>query len=299
MVVAVLAISGCGTKKEGGGNGSAAPKTAEPVTCPPGNVVQDGACVVVVTPEKIAVVVEQQSRIDELGKLLDQVEVVAAPIELLDGFRQLPQWTALAEKSAKLRVADTVVATLNEAVKKLRELDASLGETSVRLGNLKGELDSLMTSTGAAKQLADVRAQVSTQLRAALEPLAVEVQDTIQNALTPLGTQLNDVADLVLGACAMAKLSGGGPKMVEMCAGAKDIFGKAIMFVEDFKARPAALYNNVSTRLETELALLVDETTKTLIDTAQTQVNAALRLPPSPGSAGSAGLAGSAGSATP
>ncbi len=301
VVLLMLVTGGCGSKKEGGGTGSATdPKPVEPtpMTCPPGNLVQNGACVAVVTPEKVAAVVQQQSRIDELAKLLDQVEVVAAPVELLDGFRQLPQWKTLAERSVKLRVADTVVGTLNDAVKKLRELKASLGEASLRLGNLKGELDAVMTNTGTARQLEEVRTKVSTELRAAIEPLALEVQDTIQNALTPLATQLSDMADLVLGACAMAKLSGGGDQMNKMCAGARDAFDKGKAFIDDFKARPAALFADVSTRLESELDLLVDSATKQAIDTAQTQVSAVLNLPPTgTGSGAAAGSAGSAGSA--
>ncbi|MDQ3371025.1 MAG: hypothetical protein M3680_36870 [Myxococcota bacterium] len=293
VVVSVLAVSGCGSKKEGGaaaGSGAPTVVAPAPVTCPPGNVVQDGACVAVVTPETIAVVTQQQTRLDDLAKLLDQVEVVAAPVELLDGFRQLPQWAAMAEKSAKLRVAETVVVTLNDAVKKLRELKGSLGEASVRLGNLKGELDAVMTSTGAARQLEDVRTKVSSELRGALEPLAIQVQDTIQNALTPLATQLSDMGDLVLGACAMAKLSGGGDQMKTMCDTAKVAFANATAFVTDFKERPAALYNEISTTLETELAQLVDAAARTAIDTAQTQISAALNLPP----ATNAGVAGSA-----
>lgn len=293
----VLAAAACGSKKDNAGTGSADVKVVEPakpVTCPPGNVVDNGACVAVVTAEKIAVVTQQQTRLDELAKLLDQVEVVAAPVELLDGFRQTEQWKSMAAKSTKLQIADTVVATMDDAVKKLRELKGSLGEAAVRLGNVKGELDRVMTETGAAQQLADVRTKVSTELRAALEPLAASVQDTVQNALTPLATQLSDMADLVLGACAMAKLSGGGEQLKTTCASAKDVFEKGRAFVEDFKAKPAALFEEVSTMLEAELALLVDTATKTALDAAQTQVSAALKLPPA-----SAGSAGSAGSATP
>jgi len=295
LLVVTLAAAACGSKKDnqGGTASGAEPKVVEPtrpVTCPPGNVVQNGACVVAVTPEKIAVVAQQRTRLDELAALLDQVEVVAAPVELLDGFRQTEQWKTLAAKSTKLQVADTVVATMNDAVKKLRELEGSLGQASVRLGNLEGELDRLMTDTGTAQQLEDVRAKVSTELRGAIEPLAASVQDTVQNALAPLATQLSDMGDLVLGACAMAKLSGGGDQLKDMCAGAKETFDKGRAFVEDFKARPAALFADVSTKLETELELLLDAAAKQAIDTAQTQVSAALKLPPS-GSAGSAGSA--------
>jgi hypothetical protein len=302
MVLSVAAA--CGGKKKdepGTGSGSTA-KTVEPpppMNCPPGNVVQDGKCVVVITPEKVAVVQQQQTRIDDLAKLLDQIDAVSAPIELLDGFRQLPQWKTLADKSQKLKVADTVVATLNEAVKKLRELKGHLGEASVRLGNLKGELDKLLTDPGVAKQIEEVRTKVSTELRAAIEPLAMNVKDTIQNALTPLATQLNDMADLVMGACAMAKLSGGGDKMKEMCDGARAIFDKGRTFVEDFKTKPAALFTDISSKLEAELDLLVDAAAKQAIDVAQQAVNDALKLPPGGSGSGSAAPAAGSGSAAP
>jgi hypothetical protein len=309
VLVVALVLVACPKKKDdaagGGGSGSAV-KVVEPplpASCPAGNVAQDGKCVPVITPEKVAVVQAQQTRIDDLAKLLDQVELVAAPVELMDGFRQLPQWKALAEKSQKLKVADTVVATLNDAVKKLRELKGHLGEASARLGNLKGELDKLLTDATVVRTIDEVRTKVSTDLRAALEPLALNVKDTIQNALTPLVTQLNDMADLVIGACAMAKLSGGGDKMKEMCDGAKAVFDKGRTFIEDFKTKPAALFTDVSDKLEAELGLLVDAAAKQAIDSAQTLVNDALKLPPAGSAAGSASPAGSAaapaGSAAP
>ena len=288
-LVLSLALVACGGKKKeddgsGGGTGGSAAKVVEPpkpASCPAGHVAQGGTCIPAVTPEKVAVVQQQQSRIDELAKLLDQVELVAAPVELLDGFRQLPQWKQLAEKSDKLKVADTVVATLNDAVKKLRELKGHLGEASQRLGNLRGELDKILNDPATVRTIEEVRTKVSTELRSAIEPLAANVKDTIQNALTPLVTQLNDMADLVIGACAMAKLSGGGDKMKQMCDSAKVVFEKGRQFVEDFKTQPAMIFTDITTKLETELALLVDAAAKQAIDTAQQTVNEALRLPPS------------------
>ena len=297
VLVAVAALVGCGGKKkeqEGGGTAGSAAKTVEaplPASCPAGHVVQDGQCIAAITPEKVAVVQQQQSRIDELAALLEQVELVAAPVELLDGFRQLPQVQQLAEKSTKLKIADTVVSTLNDAVKKLRELKTQLGEASQRLGNLRGELEKILNDPATVRRIEEVRTTVSTQLRAAIEPLATDVKDTIQNALTPLATQLADMGDLVLGACAMAKLSGGGDKMKEMCDSARTIFDKGRQFVEDFKTKPAALFTDVTTKLESELELLVDAAAKQAIDTAQQTVNEALRLPPSGSAAGSAGSA--------
>jgi hypothetical protein len=297
----VLGLAACPKKKDDAGTTTgSADLTTKPVetsiaapamACPPGNVVKDGACVVVVTAEKVQVVVQQQSRLDELSKLLDNVEVVAGPIELLNAFRQLPEWKSLSATSEELRVVEQVVATLDASVKKLREFKAGLGEASARLGNLKGELDRLMTDQQVAKTIDEVRTRISAELRTTLEPLAANVSDTIQNALTPLAEQLGEWSDLIITACTIAKRTGGGAKVKDLCGQAKDIFGKANTFLADLKTRPAKLYDEVSTKLEAELEALVDAESKKLLDAAQEKVNAALKLPPA--GAGSAGPAAS------
>jgi hypothetical protein len=296
-------VAACGSKRDDSsarGAGEAKSVPAAPVTCPAGNVVKDGACVVVVTAEKIQAVTAQQSRIDELARLLDQIDTVAAPIEVFDGIRQLDQWQALKAKSVKLEAIDALAGTLNLAVKKLREFKIGLGETSARLANLKGELDRLMAAGGGARRLEDARAVVSTQLRAAVEPLAVQVKDTIQGAIVPLTTQLADLSDLVIAGCTMAKLSGGGDKMKELCGQVRDAFAKAVAYVDQLKARPAQLFTDVTAQLENQLGILVDDETRKLLDAAQTRVNDALRLPAAgtgPGSAGSGSASAGSGSA--
>jgi hypothetical protein len=289
----VVGLVACGNKKEptgaaGSGDPNATkPVEPKPVSCPPGNAVKDGACVVVVTPEKIAAVAQQQSRLDELAALLDKIDAVTAPIELLDGIRQLDQWKQLAATSDKLKILDTVVVALNDAVKQLRAFKASLGEASARLGNLKGELDKMLADKGVARNLEELRATVSSQLRTAIEPLGTQVSDTIQKAIAPLAAQLADTSDLVIGACAMAKLSGGGDKLKALCAQAKDVFGKATAYVDDLKAKPAKLFHDVVTQLQTQLDQLVDTETQKLLAAAQTKVNDALKLPPAPAGSGS------------
>ena len=52
------------------------------------------------TPETIAAVTREQSRLDELAKLFDQIDTVGAPIELFDGIRQLEPWQALSGAAA-------------------------------------------------------------------------------------------------------------------------------------------------------------------------------------------------------
>jgi len=270
----LLTAVACGSKKA-------------PASCPPGNVVKDGACVAVVTPGTIAAVAQQQSRIDELVKLLDQVDTVGAPIELFNGLRQLEPWQALKAKITKLEAVDAVAGELDRAVKTLRTFKGSLGEASARLGNLKGELDRLMTDTGAARKIEDVRAQISTQLRGTVEPLTAQVKDAIQNAIAPLTTQLSKVSGLVIAGCAMADVSGGGDKMKELCTQVGDGFTKARTYVDELKARPAQLFTEVTTQLTAQLDQLVDDETRKLVTTAQATVNEAIKLPPTARGSGS------------
>ena len=290
LALVIVAAVGCGKKAGDSGSGSAEkPVEPPPATCPAGNVIVDGKCTVVITPDKVAAVQAQATRLDDLAKFLDKIDDLAAPVELLNGFRQLDEWKQLKAKSDKLAILDKVVESLDEGVKQLRAFKGGLGEAAGRLGNLKTELERQLKETGAAKKLEEVRAQISSQLRAAIEPLAQQVQDTISKALVPLEQQRNDTADLVIGACAMAKLSGGGDKLKTLCGQAKDVFAKATAYVADLKGKPAALYTTLTKELETQLGILVDTATTKLLDEAQVKVNDALKLPAAgSGSAGSA-----------
>jgi hypothetical protein len=282
FLVVALAVVACGSKQD---DKPAAEKAIDkPVTCAAGQVVKDGTCVAVVTPDKIAAVAQQQSRIEELAKLLDRADTLAAPIDVLNGLRDVDAWKAFAASNGKAKLADDVVAQLDNAVKTLRTFKASLGEVQTRVGNLKGELDKLMTQTGAAQKLEDVRAQISSQVKATVEPFAAQVEDTIRNAIVPLSAKLEEVGAVVDIACGTVKLKG-GDKAKALCKDAKDAFGKATTFVTDFKDRPAKLYGDLSSTLVTQLDQLIDTQTKAALDVAQAKVNEALKLPPAAGSA--------------
>src|SRR5690606_15269629 len=268
--------------------GSAAGKPVDPPTCPPGNVVADGACVAVITAEQVAVVAQQQSRLDELGELLDQVETGAAPIELMNGIRQLEPWRAVVAKNERMKLIDGSVASLDAAVKQLRQFKRGLGEASGRLGNLKGELERLLQDTGAARRIEEVRAQISSQVRTAVEPLAKSVTDTIQQGLAPLTARFDDASNLVTGGCAFMTLGGAGAKSKELCGQATAAFAQGKKYLDDVKARPAALFEEVTGKLETELAALLDDQARQLLDTAQAAVSDALKLPPAGGGSGAA-----------
>jgi hypothetical protein len=289
-LVVVVAVVACGSKKD-----KPDQSVAKPLSCPSGQVDNGGACVVVVTPQAVAAVAQQQSRIDELAKLLDQADALSAPVDVLNGLRGIDVWKTLVATNDKAKLADDLVAQLANAVTTLRTFKASLGEVSTRVGNLKGELDKLMTQTGTTQKLADVRAQISQQVKATAEPFAAQVADTLQNAIVPLAAKLDDVSAVVDIACGTVKLKG-GDQAKAACKDAKDAFGKATAFLADFKDRPAKLYGDLTATLETQLDQLIDAETKTALATAQTKVNDALKLPPA-GSAAAAGPKPAGGSA--
>ena len=236
---------------------------------------------VVVTPEKVAAVAQQQSRIEEVGKLLDKADTLSAPIELINGLRDLEAWKALAATNNNAKLADDVVAQLDNGVKTLRTFKASLGEVQTRVGNLKGELDKLMTRH---RRRAEARGRARADLGAGQSGRSSRSprrsSDTIQNAIVPLAAKLEEVGAIVDIACGTVKLKG-GDKAKALCKDAKDAFGKATTFVADFKdtARPSCTTSCRST-LVTQLDQLVDAQTKHALDAAQTKVNEALRLPP-------------------
>lgn len=291
LVVALVAV-GCGNKKDGG----AAEKAVEAekaVACKPGEVDDNGTCKVVVTAAQVAAIGAQQTRIEELGALLDKVEVVAAPIEIASAFTKLAEWQALVAKFDQLSLVDGAVKELDNAVKTLRTFRASLAEAQTRLGNLKGEIDKLMTDTGATKKLADVRAQIGAQLRGVLEPLAAQVGDTVKNALAPLRARFDQVSGLIDVGCGGLKLSGGSDDAKKLCEQAQTAFTAAKSYLDGLSDRPIQLYTELAAKLETELDALIDTASKTAIDAAQTQVNELLRLP-----AAGSNAAGSAGSAS-
>lgn len=305
LLLGLLALAGCNKKKDAGpgtgtgsavvGSGSGSAPVAAGPKCPPGNLLEADTCTPVITADTVAAIGQQQTRLDELATLLDQAEVVAAPLELLTAMRQLDEWKVLAATGGdKLKAVDEVIAVLGDAVKQLHALQKSLRDGAVRLGNLEGELDALMKDTGAAKQLADVRAQVTTQVREVVDGVSKEVVATLQQVVLPLEQELEDVSDIVIGACAIAKMQGGSDALKESCTKAKAQFTAANAFLEDFKTKPQAMITDLTAQLEAQLGTLISEQEKQAIAAAQRAVNDALRLPTPNPAAGSG-----AGSATP
>jgi hypothetical protein len=294
-ILALAVIAACGK----GGGSKSEPKPEEtgsstpdkPVTCPAGQVAQGSQCVTVVTPEAVTAVAAEKTRLEELAGLLDKVDAVSGPIELINGIRGLDQWKKLAAGNKQLAIADQVVAQLDEAVKQVRTLEEGLTGAATRLGNLKGELDTvLQQQTG--KTFEQLQAQVSGDLRAALEPLAEQLATAAEKVLVPVSEQVSQASDLIIGACALAKAGGGGDQLKQLCNEAKDKLPKAVAFLEDAKLKPAALLGDVTSKLVASLNTLVTAETKSALDAAQTKVNTALKLP-------AVGTGSGSGSATP
>ncbi len=264
VVALVSGAIGCGNKKDSG----AAEKTVEP----PVEKVE-------ITTAQIDAVKAQQSRLDELGLLLDKVDAIATPVEIANQFRQLEEWKGLVGKFDQLKTVDTLVGEMDNAVKTLRTFRAGLDQAEARLGNLAAELDKWMKESGTGAKLADVRAKVSADVRAALEPLAQQTGDVIANALQPLMAKLDQVEGLMEVGCGGLKISGGSEAAKKQCDSAKVAFAAGKTYLASLKDRPVQLFNEVSTAIETALVNLYDEATKQAIDAAQAQVNELLKLP--------------------
>jgi hypothetical protein len=233
----------------------------------------------VITAEKVDAVVKQQTRLEDLAKILEKIDTLAAPIELLGAFRKIEEWKKLTDSNAKLKAVDSVVGELDNAIKTLRTFKGGLSEAGTRLGNLKGELDRLMRDADAARKFEEVRTMVSTQLRTALEPLANQVQDTIKNALVPLNTKLEEISLVFDGVCATILLGGGGKDAKDLCKKIKAAMATGLTYLDDFKNRPAKIFEEVYAELEKQFKQLIDSESKKLLDAAQLKVNEALKLP--------------------
>ncbi len=298
-ITVAVTLAGCKSKakpSQAVGSGSAQVVQATvpaAVQCPPGNAIANNVCVPAVTAEKIEAVAQQATRVDEFAKLLDKAEVLSAPIELLGGFRQLEVWKNLVKLNKKLLVVDEVAAGLDAGIKELRTLKITVTESATKLGDLRGFLDGMMQQSAVAQPLATLQADIAMRLRGVLEPLEAQITNVAQSTLVPAAQKFTDVADMVIGACAMGKATGGGDSLKQLCDQAKAAFGPAQAFLADFKTQPMALFTQLTSTLETNLSNLLDAKTQLVLTEAQTRITALVKLPAMASESGS----GSAGSA--
>jgi hypothetical protein len=268
-------LVGCNKKES---SPEAVPADPVPLRCPAGSVVQDAACVAVVTAAQVQAVALQQTKLDELAQLLAKGDVVLAPVELLAGVRESAVWKKLAARSESLASAEEVMASLGVAASELRGLKDELAKASTNLGELKGELEGVMVEGGAARKLADVQERVSREVREVVGPLQRQVKSTADKVGAPLVAKLGELGETVSDACSVSKVTGSNETLKAACGKAKDAFGQAVAFLTDVKDRPAAMFQEVTGQLE-GLGSLVDEETRGAVDRARTAVQAAVAQP--------------------
>lgn len=275
LALAASALAAC-NKKEAAPEG--APASPVPVRCPAGSVIQDGACVAVLTAAQVQAVGQQQAKLDELARLLARSDVVLAPVELLASVRESALWKKVAARSESLASADEVVASLGVAAAQLRGLGEEVGKASANLGELKGELESVMVDSGAAKKLADVQERVSRQVREVIGPLQRQVRSTVDKVGAPLVAKLGELGDTVSGACTVSKVTGGNETIKAACGKAKDAFAQAAAFLSEVKDRPVVMFQDMTAQLD-GLGALVDQETREAVGRARTAVQAAVEQP--------------------
>lgn len=283
VMVAAALVAGCKKKSEtkqqaGGGDDAAA------VTCDKGQLLDQGKCVPVVTAENVMAVEAQANKLDELQKTLGKLEVLTAPIELMNAIRQLDAWKKFASSSSKFKEVDKVVEQLSAAVDQFKAFEAQLADSRAKLADLTGTLQGIYEGSGAAKTVADARAKVSSEVQAAIEPLQAKVTEATA-AIEPMLGELDKLGDIFSGVCALGSISGGGADFKKLCETGRDQFKAAVEFLKAHKDAPKTLLTDLVTGIDREVGDLISSETKQLLQQAQKQVDQAI------GTGGDAGAA--------
>jgi hypothetical protein len=283
----LLATAACGKKGDSDSSKTVEQKTPDtpppPPTCAKGQVADNGKCVPLpVTPDKIAAVKQTADKLAEIDELLAKVDTVSAPIELLNAFRQLDAWKKMAATNDKFADAEKIVVTLDTAAKQLRAFRTQVAASRTQLTDLSATLQKAYDDSGAGKTLADLRTQISSEVKAAIAPLETQVTATVQNAITPTLIELTKVSDLLEAGCAILKVSGGSPESKELCAKSKDVFAQALTYVKSLEGKPVTFFTDLTTQLDTQLADLVDAEVKSLLTDADARLKKALTAPAQP-----------------
>jgi len=283
VMVAVALVTGCkkkGETREQAGGGDQPPT----VTCDKGQLLDQGKCVPVVTAENVMAVEAQANKLDDLQKTLGKLEVLAAPIELMNAIRQLDAWKKFAASSRKFKEVDNVVEQLSAGVDQFKAFEAQLADSRTNLADLTGTLQGLYEGSGAAKTVADARAKVSSQVQAAIEPLQAKVTEA-SAAIEPMLGELDKLGDIFSGVCALGSMSGGGDDFKKLCETGRDQFKAAVDFLKAHKDAPKTLLTELVAGIDSEIGDLISSETKQLLDQAQKKVDEAI------GTGGDAGAA--------
>lgn len=274
--LAALVAVGCGKKDDGAeAQGTPKPGAAPAVACDKGQIHDGTKCVAVVTPDAVAAVKGQVSKLDEIEGKLDKLGELTAVIELVNAIRQLDVWKKASATSSKFKKVDEMVDTLQQGSEELAAFNTQLKASKAKLADLGGTLQELYDGSGAARTLADARAQVSTELRAAVEPLQAQVTEAVK-AIEPALTELAKLGDIIGGVCAMGSLYGGGAEFDTLCKTGKEAFATALAFLEANKDAPKTMLLELVGQLESQLGALIDAEAARLLDQAQAAVDSAV-----------------------
>lgn len=245
-------------------------------SCGPGMVLKGADCAAVVTKDQVAAVSAAQAKVDDLAKMLDAVDAITAPVQLLDTLRALDEWKTLADHSDKLKAVDDLVAQLSAASAQVHALQTTLKSSSTRLQKLSSALTVITTNTGPARKLENVQQQVNAALGGVVADLQPQVVAALAKVTPALSAQLDDISDALLGACTFVKFLG-GDKVKEVCGSARDTFKKAQRFVDDVADRPAKVVGDVAQALTSQLGELSNAETQQIAKRAQDAVDAAIK----------------------
>lgn len=317
MLALAAASAACGPKKDDPGAGSAAAAPAQvadppvataispggatsmvaPVSCPAGNVNNEGACVVAVNPRAIASVTGQQTQFDDASRKLDRVDAIAAALAASHKLLRLPAWKTVEPHADRRAALDATATALEPAVAALRAFKPTLRDGSARLARLKTELERIAADRSTSRRIDEPRTAVSTQVRGIVEPLADQIEAAIKDALQPLARHLPELSDAIGAGCARAR----GAALKPACAKARDALPRAIAATGELRDRLPRLFDDVSSELDANLAPLVDPHTHKRIARMHARIANALdpSATPPPSPAPAAGSATAAGSAAP
>jgi DNA repair exonuclease SbcCD ATPase subunit len=270
-LVFLLPLAGCGKKDDDKTQETPKGTDVPAVTCDKGQVAEGDKCVAVITPEKVEAVRQQASKLDEIQQKLDKIKVLAAPIDLMDAIRKLEAWQTAAKTSDKFKQVDEMIVQLKAGTDQLKKFNEQLKASKAKITDLGNTLNQIYEGTGAAKTLQAAKLQVSTELRAAIEPLQAQVVEAMK-AIEPAFEELKKLEDILDAVCGVGKLSGAGSDFEKLCETGEEAFEKAVDFLEENKDAPRTILMDTVTALETQLDSLVTTEAKKLMDDAEAKV---------------------------
>lgn len=259
--LSLLAMGACKDKKDKKQKTPAAqkPTPEKPApACPAGQVMDQGKCVTVVTPDKVDQVKKQAQALGVVAKTLEQFEKIEAPIAIVKLLMKTDAWKTAAKASKTLQSADEVVKALDATIDEIKKFSASATTGRKMLDSLVVKLSALQGGSAQYKSLADARKQLTDQLVQGLEPLAEQAKKMANAALAPAIEQIKKVVEYADAVCAIVKLSG-TDDLKKQCKDVKGASDAAIAWIELAMKTPDTFVADLVKNLNTALGSLLDD----------------------------------------